>query len=394
MLRIGKIAMFWFWVALAIRIFIASVLHIYSYAAGLGGFSPIASLADDSGYYYTAVGIYDRVATPLMIANAYPGVIATFFELTGSSIPAAKFLNVLAGALTVYLGVLIAQTLTEGDTATLRKRAMHWAGALLCFYPSALFYSTQILKDAILIMLGMWALYLEIRMLRRPQIMHIVLLVGAFAALFLFRGYAALILALSVVVFSFRWRRRWLIPLIILTAVVPYMAGLGWFGLTYIGPWLDVNRIDRFRESAYSIGGSAAGIRVDYSNPFIFVATYTYSFATAMFGPFPWQISSIVHIIALPETILMWLLIPLWIKGLKSLFRERRRLDRRATLVMLSSLALIAAVALFSDNIGANTRLRMLSWSAFFVYAALRMPALRWSPSPVRTPQIPMVRQG
>lgn len=64
----------------------------------------------------------------------------------------------------------------------------------------------------------------------------------------------------------------------------------------------------------------------------------------------------------------MWLLIPQWIKGIKKLLKRRE--VEMGELVLLFSLVLIGAIALFSDNIGVNTRLRMLAWDAFFIYAA------------------------
>ncbi|SDG20242.1 hypothetical protein SAMN04244560_01947 [Thermoanaerobacter thermohydrosulfuricus] len=96
--------------------------------------------------------------------------------------------------------------------------------------------------------------------------------------------------------------------------------------------------------------------------------TYAYSFITAMFGPLPWQIKSFIVAIGLLDAIWIWLLIPQWIKGIKKLLKRRE--VEIGELVFLFSLVLIAAIALFSDNIGANTRLRMLAWDAFFIYAA------------------------
>jgi len=123
--------------------------------------------------------------------------------------------------------------------------------------------------------------------------------------------------------------------------------------------------------STYSIGGSAAGIEIDFSHPLAFLTSYGYSFATAMFGPFPWQLASAVQWIALPEALGLWLLSPIWVWGIITLIRGRLGEDG---LLLLFSLVLIGAVALFSDNIGANTRRRLLPWGAFLLFAASRMP--------------------
>jgi len=366
------IARRWFGIAFLIRLLIGIVADLYSTSAGFEGFFPLASGADDR-FYWFAVQEYFR-GNPVYVSNSYPLVLIALFFLTGPNLVLGKLLNVLAGALTVYLGVRLVQTLTERHSAAAQDRAAHRAGALLTFYPSLLFYSTQLVRDAILVLLGLWGLYLGIHFLRRPDPLTAGLLALAGSGLYLFRFYAAAALALSLFLFTLRARRQWFIPTAVLGVLALFMVSRGAFGTGIIGQYFNLNRITSFRAESYSIGGSAAGIRIDFSNPLTFLATYSYSFATAMFGPFPWQVKSLVQLIALPEAIGMWILFPLWLRGVVRLVRERW--DEGA-LLLIFSLIMIGIIALFSDNIGANTRLRLLPWSAFLLYTTLRMPRVR-----------------
>jgi hypothetical protein len=373
-ISLSRVALLWFTIALIIRLVAAVALHLYSLSHGFEGLFPLASGSDDITYWNVALALYagQDVAD---IPNVYPRVLAGFFRLVGPSLILGKLLNVVAGAVTVYLGVLLVKELEKGQpTGRPSNRAAHWAGFFLTFYPSLLFYSTQLVKDPILVMLGLWALYLGIRFFRHPRLGYAGLWAGAFGGLFLFRFYAALALAISVFIYTLRYRKKWLIPSFVLAGAIPYALGWGVFAWAFLGPRLSLEYLTFFRTTSYSIGGSAAGIEINTSNPITFITSYSYSFATAMFGPFPWQVRSAVQLVALPEAALMWLLFPRWVRSAFRLFRRR---IGEAELVMIFSLVLIAAVALFSDNIGANTRLRLLPWSAFLLYVSLRMPRIR-----------------
>ncbi|HEX8463114.1 MAG TPA: hypothetical protein VF627_00720, partial [Abditibacterium sp.] len=169
----------------------------------------------------------------------------------------------------------------------------------------------------------------------------------------------------------------WLLPLVVLAGVGPMALGQGLFGWNQIQPWLDTERLESFREVVYSTGGSAANVQVDYSSPLGFLLSYPYSFATAMFGPFPWQWRGGASLAAVPEVLVIWPLLGLWGRGLVEIWRGRGRAQTDySVLLMLFSVILIAAVALFSDNIGANTRLRLLPWCAFLIFAAVRLESL------------------
>ena len=370
---VADIALRWFAIALLVRLLVGAVADLYSILRGFDGFYPLVSGHDDRAYWSYATQLNQGEAV-LWTPSSYPYALAALFFLTGPSLVAGKLLNVLAGALTVYVGVRLAQWLAARRAPADARDAVvagHWAGALLTFYPSLLFYSTQLVKDPLLILAGLLALSLALRFFRRPHLLAASLGVVALGGMFLLRPYAALALAISLFGFILWLRRRWIAPALVLAAVAPVVVGWGVFGSAYLTRMLNPAFLTSFREGTYSIGGSAAGIRLDFSNPFALLTSYSYSFATAMFGPFPWQLGSAVQLVALPEALVLWALFPLWALGLWRLVRGR--LGDEA-LLLIFSLVLIGAVALFSDNIGANTRLRMLPWAAFFIFVSLSLP--------------------
>lgn len=381
---VSKAAANWFALAFIIRTLAMVGIHIFSLNHGFGGFYPLASGHDDGGYFASASAIAGG-ADVGPLPSLYPLVLGLIYSVTGPDLMVGKFINVLAGSIAVAIGVLLARDLareealldgqSEAEIVAAGERAANLAGLFLTFYPSLLWYSTQLVKDPILIMFGMWALLLGVRLLRRPSFWPALAWLFAFCGLFAFRTYAALTLGLSIVLFTVRFRRNWILPILLIAGVGPMAVGQGPFGWYQIQPWLDTERLESFREVVYSTGGSAAGVQVDYSSGLGFLMTYPYSLATAMFGPLPWQVRSASVAVALPEAMVLWALIGVWARGFMEIWRGRpgRVKGGYTALPMLFSVVLIASVALFSDNIGANTRLRLLPWCAFLVFAAVRL---------------------
>lgn len=384
---VSRAAVNWFFAAFAVRVLAMMAIHIFSLNRGFGGFYPLASGHDD-GFYFGAASEVARGGDAGILPSFYPLALGGLFSLTGPDLILGKLLNVFFGSLSVLVGVLLARDLAREEaiidgksgeeSAAAGERAAHLAGFALCFYPSHLWYSTQLVKDPILIFFGLWVLLLTVRILRRPGLSQILLLPLALYGLFVFRTYAALALVFAILLFTLRFRRKWLMPIVLVAALGPLAIGQGLFGWSQIQPWLDAERLSSFREVVYSTGGSAAKVSVDYSSPLGFLLSYPYSFATAMFGPFVWQWRGGASLAAVPEVLVIWPLIPLWMRGLREIGRGRkgRAPGGYTALLLLFSVVLIGAVALFSDNIGANTRLRLLPWSAFLVFAAVRLESL------------------
>ena len=155
---------------------------------------------------------------------------------------------------------------------------------------------------------------------------------------------------------------------------MPFAAGKGLFAMNYVLPLLNPATASHFRETAYSLGGSAIGIKIDYGSPLGFVLTYGYSLVTLLIGPFVWQIRSFGQIVALPEAVVMAVL--LFVICGRAL-RGRLR-NRHAAVLVFPALALAMIMAVFADNVGTNTRLRILPWTLMvIVFATSSTPKSR-----------------
>jgi hypothetical protein len=372
-----KPAFNWMIFAFSVRLVACLAIHIYSLEAGFDGFYPLASGHDDGLYWKLSSDILSG-SVPDYIPNSYAFFLVAIFSITGQDLLIGKILSVIAGSLTIYIGVLIARELSsiinlpEQDI----KYAANFTGFLLALYPSSLWYSTQLVRDSLLVFFAVWNIYLSIVLLKKRKKDILIWWCITLIIVYSLRAYAGVGLVISLVAYLMLvWKTKIQRKLIVLAlliipcALVPYFLGQGIFGLEKILPSLNAEEIGRQREQAYSTGGSSTGISVNYSNPISFIFTFGQSFFSAMLGPLPWQINSIVTMIALPEAILMWILcFKLWQSWSSKKIKKR---NNEEMFLLVSCLIQVGIFALFSDNIGANTRLRLLPWITFFIYVSV-----------------------
>jgi len=361
--------LFWFLIALNLRLLLMLALHLYSVQAGFEGFYPLGSGSDDRYYHYTAIRLVMGEEVD-GLPNVYPLVLAWLYSLFGPHLMVGKLVNVFLSSLSVYYGVRIAAFLESDKRRPLSfSRASNLAGLFLTIYPSSVFYATQLLKDPFILFLGTASLYWGLIITRKPRLRESILLLLSVAALFFFRGYAAVSFLLAFIFYYLVGRKVFSLQRafvgLLLVVILPMLLGYGPAGFDYLLPLLEKERLTQFREEAYSTGGSAADISLDFSNPLGFLFSYGYSFVTVLLGPLPWQVKSAVVAIALLEAVPFWFLLFLALG-------KRNQIAKEALLLLLFSLIYLGGVALFSDNIGANTRLRLLPWSVLLIYLALR----------------------
>ena len=358
---------FWFLFALHLRLLLMLFLHFYSVQTGFEGF--FGSGGDDRYYHDAAMRLAKGEEMP-SLPNIYPLVLAWLYSLFGPHLIVGKLVNVLLGSLSVYYGVRIANLLESGKYSSFSlTRPSNLAGLFLAVYPSSLFYSALLVRDSFILFLGTVSLYWGLKLLKKPHLREFVLLPLSLAALFSFRGYAAVafLFAFSVYYLSgvvFFNIQRALVG-VFLAIVLPMFLGWGPAGFGYLLPLLDIERLSPFREG-YSAAASGVGISLDFSNPLSFLFSYAYSFITALLGPLPWQVKNTAIAIPLIEAMPFWFLFLI-------AFKKKSRISREASFLLLFAFIYLGGVALFSDNIGSNTRLRLLPWSALLIYFALRL---------------------
>lgn len=88
----------------------------------------------------------------------------------------------------------------------------------------------------------------------------------------------------------------------------------------------------------------------------------------ALFSPFPWQMGSIAQIMAIPETILFYLLLPCTVIGIA--FGWKRRFNQSLLLLSIIT-AIMLLLALLEGNSGTLFRHRSVVFYLIFIFTAI-----------------------
>jgi hypothetical protein len=395
------LACFWAVVAALIGITFNLAMHVLSHQLGFQGFAPLASFNDDKLYWGLSQKIQEENG-PSSIIHIYPVLLAGLFDLFGRHLFLGKAFNTIAYATTVFFGVLAAREVSLWKQLPTKEVNLtcHLVGMLFSFYPSQLFYSTQLFKDPPLVCAGIANFYFTILLLKggTKNIGAWVGWVLSLGLLYNLRPYAAISLILGVLAYLvFVWKTKPFRKLLVtgsalaILAVLPMFFGLGLFASDYLAPWLNPEKISELREGGYSAAGSSSDITIDYSNPLLFLITFALSFGTTLLGPFLWQVRSIVQIVALPEALIASAFI---VRLITMKHRKTISLNPVERIPLLCCLLSVGFIALFSDNIGATSRLRMLAWDLLFIYIAVSIASYRLQKRLEKVKHLKLISEG
>lgn len=242
---------------------------------------------------------------------------------------------------------------------------------LLMFWPSAVFWTSLIIKEAWVYATTacVWLGVIRIMMCRGAFVGNVIGLALAFLGLSFFRSYAALILLFVVTVVGAcypRSRARMILAgsfaLVVVTVINPDVFELFLRALGYRVEFADGYLADIQRGS--SGGGSAIP-------PDIPLFVKMWLFATF---PLPWQATSLFQKMAVPEVFLWLVLAPVAMHGLWVQLRAKNPVAFQMAAVVVAFLVLYAYLI---NNLGTIFRIKS-GLAVYFVYfAAVGGTALR-----------------
>ena len=323
------------------------------------------------------------------ISLAYPVIVGYIYAVTIPSMLLGQLFNAWLVALLIIFIYLIVREIggTEEDGFL--------TGLIASIYPSLAFYGSLLLKDALEVLLCMIALLLIMKIIKKfswPKffILYITLL-GATNL----RFYLAYALVLSFIMCYFifsnleiKKRLIYGVLVIILIGFLPIISGgegsgQQYYGINSVKQYLTPQKITYYREIVYAtkneikalqtsrsqlvkdnspagVNGTASGssvtIKTGFESPFIFVRNTLWSFVSALFGPFPWQIKKSQQLFVLPEVIAWYVLLFFIIKGVVISLKARYKV---IIPLVLFSFFVFGVLAVFINNFGIITRIRM-----------------------------------
>jgi 4-amino-4-deoxy-L-arabinose transferase-like glycosyltransferase len=295
-------------------------------------------------------------------------MVAGVYELIGSNKLAIQLINASVGAATAVVVFYSAQTLFSN------LRVSKLAALLVAFFPSLILWSSQALKDALIIFALALSILATLRLMEKITAGYIVILIVSLLALLSLRFYIFYMMS-AAVAGSFIVGMRTLSAQSFLHRFVAVGAiGLAftWFGvLQYAGSQIDryanLKAIQTSREDQ-ATAGSGFGKDVDIQTTEGALTVIPTGILYLMFAPFPWQYTTLRQSITLPEMIVWWLCFPLLVLGLW--YSLKHRLRQVSPIVVFTTM-LTLAYSVFQGNVGTAYRQRSQLLVFYLIFVAV-----------------------
>jgi len=240
--------------------------------------------------------------------------------------------------------------------------------ALIFFFPSILYWSNGIGKDALIFFcLGLFA-YGGAMIVQTRLRGLLPLVIGAAGTLYI-RPHIAVILALSfVVAFLLPGGRKRPFRIISFIVMLTAVVGLAWLVLPQVASYIGLEELspqgllDRFQfQSGLTYQGGSSFQTIDIQNPL----SYPWVLVTLLFRPFPWEAHNVVALIQSLEGILLIGLVLWRINSLGKAIISAIS-DRYTRFIVVYAIAFTIAFAIVA-NFGIIARERMMFLPFFFM---------------------------
>ena len=248
------------------------------------------------------------------------------------------------------------------------------AGILTAFFPAFIIWSSQLMKDGLIIFLLVVVMIAVLQLQEKFRYEWLAVLVLSMFGIMSLRFYIFYMVAIAVVGSFVIGLSSSPGALLRRTAVLILLGiGLTYFGVLRtatieIEQFGSLERVQRSRLDLARSAESGFGSDVDVSTTEGAISALPLGFAYLMFAPFPWQVTNIRQAFALPEVLVWWLMMPFMIVGI--IYTIRHRL-REAFPVLLFALMLTLAYSIFQGNVGTAYRQRTQIQVFLFMFVAV-----------------------
>lgn len=322
---------------------------------------------------------------PLVEAsNHYPVLIGYIYAFTVPSPLMGQLFNAWLVALIIVLSYLIVMEIGGGE------RGAFFVGLAVILYPSLLFNGSLLLKESLVVLFALISLLLTIKLIKKFNWKLFFVLYLAFIGathLRFFLGYAVMF-AFIICWFlfgslEFKKRIRYSLIIIPILGFIPlFTTSGGYWGINAFKEYLNVPTITYYREIIYErkivyepqqpskpvvVGpGSTFTVKTGLNNIFEFGKNSSISFIYALLGPFPWQIRYKRHLYTLLEIIPWYILFLFIVRGVIKIYKKNYKITSP---LLLFSLIFLGGLAIFINNFGYLTRVRIPAFIALLCFA-------------------------
>jgi hypothetical protein len=363
-----------FLAALAVRLGFGILIHVYEWRDFFGGDSLTfdyhgAAIAD---YWQGLIDVRD-VTYQRASMTSRPGwginyLVAFIYIIVGKNILAAQSFCAVVGAATPPMVYFCANKIFEN------RNVAKTAALSVAFFPAFVIWSSQLLKDGLIVFLLVLAITMVLQLQERVSYPAILVLVLSMFGIITLRFYIFYMVAVAVAG-SFVIGLSNKSTSVLRRAGILLVIGIG---LTYLGvirsassdyeQYADLDRVQNSRLDLARSAESGYAEDIDVSTTAGALTAIPIGFLYLMFAPFPWQLGSFRQAISFPEVMIWWALMPLMISGIVYAIRHRLR---STFPILFFSLMLTVAYSIFQANVGTAYRQRTQIQVFLFIFIAV-----------------------
>ena len=295
-------------------------------------------------------------------------LVGAVYKLIGPNMYAIQLINAGVGAATAVVVYYTSQMLFNNI------RVSKVAALLVAFFPSLILWSSQALKDALIMLALALAILATLRLMEKITAVYVLILTGSLLALLSLRFYIFYMMAAAVAGSFIIGLKSMSAQSFVHRFVAVGVIGLAftWFGVlryaeTQFDRYANLQMLQTARMDQ-ATAGSGFGKDVDVGTAQGALTAIPLGLVYLLFAPFPWQFTSLRQSITLPEMIVWWFAFPLLVLGLWYSIKHRLR---QVSPIIIFTTMLTLAYSLFQGNVGTAYRQRSQLLVFYFIFVAV-----------------------
>ena len=287
------------------------------------------------------------------------------YLLLGRNILAAQSVCAVIGAATAPMVFFCSKKIFNN------LRVAKFAALSIAVFPSFVIWSSQLLKDGLIIFLLVLAMTMVLQLQTKFSYTALALLVFSLFGASTLRFYI-FYMVLVAVAGSFligtsssdrsMFRR---IAVILLTGFSLLYLGVQRNATVELTKFANLERIQSSRSNLARSADSGFNQETDVSTTEGAISAVPIGFAYLMFAPFPWQAVNLRQAITIPEVLLWWAMLPFLVIGL--IYSVRHKL-RNAFPILIFSVLLTLSYSILQGNVGTAYRQRTQIQVFLFIF--------------------------
>ena len=295
-------------------------------------------------------------------------LVGAIYSLLGRNIFAAQSLCGVVGAATAPMVYFLSNKIFSN------RNVARTSAIAVAIFPAFVIWSGQLLKDGIIVFLLVLAITMLLRLQEKFDPLALTLLFLSLGGILAVRFYIFYMVAVAVAGSFIVGISNTPGSLVRRTAALVVLGlAVTYFGVTRnaseeINKYSDLERLQLSRLDLRRSANSGFGEDVDVSTTEGAISAIPIGFVYLMLAPFPWELASIRQMIAFPEVLIWWAMIPFLIFGLWWSIKNKLR---KALPILVFTLMLTLAYSIFQGNVGTAYRQRTQIQVFLFIFIAV-----------------------